>query len=70
MLESEVADPAGAYHALRIVDAVAFVEQQVLPRLPVTRTIPSMALHPTCSSTRMGMNESLRGGRRGRGRHR
>ena len=60
MLESEAADPEGAYHALRIVDAVVFVEQEVLPRLEVSRTVPSMALHPTCSSTRMGTTESLR----------
>src|SRR4029077_21232639 len=47
--------------SLRIVDAVAFVEEQVLPRLSLTRKVPSLALHPTCSSTRMGINESLRG---------
>ena len=61
MLESAVAAPSGQYASLRIVDAVAFVEQQVLPRLSVTRKVPALALHPTCSSTRMGMNDSLRG---------
>ena len=60
MLESAVSDPAGEYHALRIVDAVAFVEQEVLPRIEIIRTIPALALHPTCSSTRMGLNDSLR----------
>jgi len=61
MLESEIAEPTSGYAAMRIVDAVAFVEEHVLPGLTVTRKIGSMALHPTCSSTRMGMNDSLRG---------
>ena len=61
MLESEVAEPTSGYAAMRIVDAVAFVEERVLPGLTVTRKIGSLALHPTCSSTRMGMNDSLRG---------
>lgn len=61
MLESAVAAADSPYRSLRIVDAVAFVEEHVLPRLSVTRKIPSLALHPTCSSTRMGMNDSLRG---------
>ena len=61
MLESAVAAPSGQYASLRIVDAVAFVQQQVLPRLSVTRKVPALALHPTCSSTRMGINDSLRG---------
>jgi D-lactate dehydrogenase len=61
MLETAVADPTSGYATLRIVDAVEFVEEHVLPQLTVTRKIPSMSLHPTCSSTRMGMNESLRG---------
>jgi D-lactate dehydrogenase len=57
MLESA---PDGRYQSLRIIDAVAFVEERVLPRLTVTQTVPSLALHPTCSSTRMGINDSLR----------
>ena len=50
----------GRYAALRVVDAVAFVEEQVLPKLSLTRKVGTMALHPTCSSTRMGLNDSLR----------
>ena len=45
--------------SLRIVDAVAFAAEQVLPRLSVTRKLDSLALHPTCSSTRMGIDDSL-----------
>jgi D-lactate dehydrogenase len=59
MLETAV-EASAEVGNLRIVDAVAFVEQEVLPRIEVTRTVASLALHPTCSSTRMGLNESLR----------
>lgn len=44
---------------LRIVDAVAFIDEHVLPSLPAGRRIGSLALHPTCSSTRMGLNDAL-----------
>ncbi len=60
MLESELAAADGRYAALRVVDAVAFVEEHVLPKLSLTRRVGAMALHPTCSSTRMGLNDSLR----------
>jgi D-lactate dehydrogenase len=72
MLESELSTAAtvttvttvtaggGRYAALRVVDAVEFVEETVLPKLSLTRRIGAMALHPTCSSTRMGLNDSLR----------
>jgi D-lactate dehydrogenase len=39
---------------LTVVDAIAFVATRVLPRLTVTAPLPSLALHPTCSSTEMG----------------
>jgi D-lactate dehydrogenase len=61
MLESELSAADSGYPTMRIVDSVAFVEEHVLPRLSLTRKVPAMALHPTCSSTRMGMNDSLRG---------
>ncbi len=61
MLEAEIADAESGYATLRIVDAVAFVDERVLPNLSLTRKIRSLALHPTCSSTRMGLNDSLRG---------
>ncbi|MET0864898.1 MAG: FAD-binding and (Fe-S)-binding domain-containing protein [Nakamurella sp.] len=61
MLESELASADPRYASVRIVDAVEFAAQHVLPRLELNRKIPALALHPTCSSTRMGMNEVLRG---------
>jgi D-lactate dehydrogenase len=42
-----------------VTDAVAFVASTVLPRLAVTRRLGSLAVHPTCSSTRMGTNDAL-----------
>jgi len=61
MLESELTAAGQAYAAMRIVDAVEFTAQQVLPRLELGRKVAALALHPTCSSTRMGMNDALRG---------
>jgi D-lactate dehydrogenase len=47
------------YPNLRFVDAIAFVDEHVLDRLVVTKTLGSLALHPTCSSTHLGTNEAL-----------
>lgn len=44
---------------LRVVDAVQFVDEQVLSDLTVTAPIGSIALHPTCSSTHLGTDEAL-----------
>ncbi|MGN6742756.1 MAG: FAD-binding and (Fe-S)-binding domain-containing protein [Amnibacterium sp.] len=52
----EAADDAG----IRVVDAVEFVAEAVLPRLPAGTRVDSLVLHPTCSSTRLGANEALR----------
>ena len=49
---------------LVVVDAVAFVAERVLPTLlaqgRIARTLPSLTLHPTCSSTRLGLDAHLR----------
>ena len=50
---------AAADGGLRIVDAVAFVDENVLPLLPEIDRIPSLTLHPTCSSTHLGINPAL-----------
>ncbi|MET0418912.1 MAG: FAD-linked oxidase C-terminal domain-containing protein, partial [Actinoplanes sp.] len=47
------------FEGLRIIDAVQFVDDQVLSALTVTAPIGSIALHPTCSSTHLGTNEAL-----------
>lgn len=56
----QLAESAGpAYDGLQIIDAVAFVDEHLLDRLSVTARIGSLALHPTCSSTRIGTNAAL-----------
>ncbi len=45
---------------LRVIDAVDFVAEQVLPRLPDIAKLGTVVVHPTCSSTRLGGNERLR----------
>ena len=44
---------------IRVIDAVAFVDETVLPRLPVATKVPSLAVHPTCSSKRLGIDDAL-----------
>ncbi|MFI5894158.1 FAD-binding and (Fe-S)-binding domain-containing protein [Actinoplanes sp. NPDC051513] len=44
---------------LEVTDAVTFVADRLLPRLTVTRKLPSLALHPTCSSTRLGLAPAI-----------
>lgn len=63
-----VTDAASCTSALRemtrdldvqILDVVAFAQDQLLPRLTVTTPVPSLALHPTCGSSRLGINDAL-----------
>jgi D-lactate dehydrogenase len=51
--------PVPGQRELRMVDAVDFAAEQILPRLPDHGKLESLALHPTCSSTRMGLNDAL-----------
>lgn len=45
---------------IQVVDAVQFVDERVLPRLPaITNKLKSITLHPTCSSTRLAANAAL-----------
>ncbi|WP_448808852.1 FAD-binding and (Fe-S)-binding domain-containing protein [Agromyces bauzanensis] len=50
----------GAPVSLRIVDAVDFAVEHLLPALDIREQLESLALHPTCSSTRLGSNDHLR----------
>jgi D-lactate dehydrogenase len=47
------------YARIRVVDAVEVAASTLLPALPTPRRVPRMALHPTCSSTEMGLNAAL-----------
>ncbi|MBG6213650.1 MAG: FAD-binding oxidoreductase [Cryobacterium sp.] len=44
---------------LSVMDAVEFAAAHILPSLPEYVKLESLALHPTCSSTRMGINAAL-----------
>ncbi|MEE2524438.1 FAD-binding and (Fe-S)-binding domain-containing protein [Pseudarthrobacter sp. J75] len=56
-VESE--EPVPGRRALRIVDAVDFAAERILPLLPGHGKLERLALHPTCSSTRLGLNDAL-----------
>lgn len=57
-IESEVLAPG--QKPLRVVDAVQFTAERLLPLLGAGwEKLDSLALHPTCSSVRMGLNTSL-----------
>jgi D-lactate dehydrogenase len=51
--------PKPGQRALQMVDAVDFVAERIIPGLPSHGKLESLALHPTCSSTRMGINDAL-----------
>ncbi|WP_197511630.1 (Fe-S)-binding protein [Tessaracoccus coleopterorum] len=42
-----------------VLDVVEFAADELLPRLQVTTPLGSLALHPTCASTGLGINEAL-----------
>ena len=54
------------FHALlagapqvRVLDAMQFVAERVLPALGEYQRLPSVSVHPTCSSTRLQLNATL-----------
>jgi D-lactate dehydrogenase len=49
----------GGRRPLRVIDAVQFTAERILPLLGPYPKLDSLALHPTCSSTRLGLNDSL-----------
>lgn len=53
-IESDPVEPR-----IRVIDVVDFVAERILPVLPELTRIDSLVLHPTCSSTRLGINPHL-----------
>ena len=45
---------------IQVIDAVAFIAEHVLPLLEVTVPRESLTLHPTCSSTHLGLDADMR----------
>jgi len=46
-------------HRMRIIDAVDFTAERILPLLDIDLTLGSVVVHPTCSSNRAGSNPNL-----------
>ena len=44
---------------VRVVDGVEWVAEHVAPLLPPLPRVPLAAVHPTCSSTHLGVNDAL-----------
>jgi D-lactate dehydrogenase len=59
-LQNMIAQGPERFHAIQVVDAVEFVRAEVLPHLTITAPAAVVALHPTCSATRMGLTGVLR----------
>ncbi|MBD2762181.1 FAD-binding oxidoreductase [Kocuria sp. cx-116] len=55
----QLAGETEKYASLRFVDAVEFVSEHVLDRLTVSERVRSVAVHPTCSSVQLGINDHL-----------
>lgn len=55
----EVLLTAAGEQGIQVIDAVAFVAERVLPQLPDGDRIATLTLHPTCSSTRLGIGDAL-----------
>ncbi len=47
------------FRALRVVDALTYTRAELLPRLRAVAAFGSLGLHPTCSTTRLGINDDL-----------
>ncbi|WP_433861795.1 FAD-binding and (Fe-S)-binding domain-containing protein [Streptomyces sp. L7] len=44
---------------LTVIDAVTFAERELLPGLVISSEFESIAVHPTCSSTRLGVTDPM-----------
>lgn len=55
----EVLLAAADEHGIRVIDAVAFVDERILPALPAGQKVESVTVHPTCSSAHLGIVEAL-----------
>jgi D-lactate dehydrogenase len=47
------------FPGIRVVDALTFTVTELLPRLPEPIKVGSVAVHPTCSTTRLGTTDAL-----------
>ena len=47
------------YESVEIIDSIAWC-RDLLPKLTISRTLPRVAVHPTCSTTHLGLADSLK----------
>jgi D-lactate dehydrogenase len=50
---------AAGLEGIQVIDAIQFVNDVVLPRLPEPHRLASVSVHPTCSTTRLGIDPAL-----------
>ena len=50
---------ANTQREIKVLDALQFIADRVLSNLTVKEKMESIALHPTCSGTQLGLNESM-----------
>ena len=55
-----VASGPERYRGLRVLDAVEFTADRILPALTVPARLARLVLHPTCSATQLGLLDPLR----------
>jgi D-lactate dehydrogenase len=53
------ADSRARYESLTIIDSIAWC-RDLLPHLTISRTLKRIAVHPTCSTTHLGLAGALR----------
>lgn len=52
-------DLAEGIDGIQVTDIVEFTARQLLPTLPIRQELGSIAIHPTCSTTQLGLNGHL-----------
>jgi D-lactate dehydrogenase len=53
------ADQKARYEGLTIIDSIEWC-RDLLPNLTIARSLPRIAVHPTCSTTHLGLADALR----------
>jgi D-lactate dehydrogenase len=48
-----------SFEQVEIIDSIAWVHDRLLDRLEIRRTLPSVAVHPTCAAAHLGLEERL-----------
>ncbi|MFG2432612.1 FAD-binding and (Fe-S)-binding domain-containing protein [Streptomyces sp. NPDC048590] len=59
LLDALPPEERGRYAPLRFTDSVRFAVERLLPNLPEPRKLASLALHPTCSTVHLGIDDDL-----------